>query len=124
MEDWKRRLSGMQATNTNTKTKNENEILKLVKPEILKTEFLKVNFKNSFLKAEQQALQQVLAKHQQQQQKSRMKGGSSFASKYQAGPSVGEVPNSQGGVRQHLLRGKAGEPNAANHDFCLAWKAV
>ena len=71
-------------------TKNENEILKSVKPEILKTEFLKVKFKNSFLKAERQALQQVLAKCQQQRQKSRMKGGSSFASKYQAGPSVEE----------------------------------
>ena len=103
-ERMKRRLSGMQATmtNTNTKTKNEkrlsrvqatkneNEILKPVKPEILKTEFLKVKFKNSFLKAERQALRQVLANHQQQRQKSRMKRGSSFASKYQAGPSVEE----------------------------------
>ena len=32
----------------------------------------------------------MLAKHQQPRQKSRMKGGSSFASKYQAGPSVEE----------------------------------
>ena len=32
----------------------------------------------------------MLAKHQQQRQKSRMKGGNSFASKYQAGPSVEE----------------------------------
>ena len=32
----------------------------------------------------------VLAKYQQQRQKSQMKGGSSFASKYQAGPSVEE----------------------------------
>ena len=97
----------MQATKTKTKTKNEkrlsrvqatkneNEILKPVKPEILKTEFLEAKFKNSrneyeFLKAEQQALQQVLAKHQQQRQKSQMKGGSSFASKHQAGPSAEE----------------------------------
>ena len=38
--------------------------------------------------AEQQAeqTQQVLAKYQQQQQKSQMKGGNSFASKYQADP--------------------------------------
>ena len=78
-------LSGMQAT----------EILKPEKLEFLKTEFLEAKFKNSdsfleFLKAEQQAQQTVLAKHQQQRQKSRMKGGSSFASKYQAGPSVEE----------------------------------
>ena len=32
----------------------------------------------------------MLAKHLQQRLKSRMKGGSSFASKYQAGPSVEE----------------------------------
>ena len=80
-----KRLSGTQAT----------EIRKPEKPELLKTEFLEAKFKNSnsffaFLKAEQQAQQQVLAKHQQQRQKSRMKGGSSFASKYQAGPSVEE----------------------------------
>ena len=96
----RRRLSGMQAINTKTKnekrlsgvqaTKNENEILKPVKLEFLKTEFLKVKFKNSFLKAEQQAQKTVLAKYQQKRQKSRMKGGSSSASKYQAGPSVEE----------------------------------
>ena len=91
----RRRLSGMQATNTKNEkrlsgmqaTKNENEILKPEKPEFLKTEFLKVKFKNSnsfieFLKAEQQAQKTVLAKHQQQRQKRRMKGGTSFASKY------------------------------------------
>ena len=58
----KRRLSGMQATKTKTKintksekrlngvqaTKNENEILKPVKPEFLKTEFLEVKFRNEF----------------------------------------------------------------------------
>ena len=47
-----------------------------------------MKFKNSnsfieFLKAEQQAQKTVLAKHQQQRQKRRMKGGTSFASKYQ-----------------------------------------
>ena len=67
------------------------EILKPEKPEFLKTDCLEEKFKNEFLlKAEQQDLQQVLAKHQQQRQKSRMKGGSSFASKYEAGPSVEE----------------------------------
>ena len=140
-ERMKRRLSGMQATKTKNEkrlsrvqaTKNENEILKPVKPEFLKTEFLKVKFRNEFefkhsflefLKAERQALQQVLAKHQQQRQKSRMKGESSCASKYQAGPSVEEVPDSQGGVRQHLLlRRRAGKRNG-NCDFYLARKAV
>ena len=101
----KRRLSGMQATNTktNTKTKNEkrlsgvqatmneNEILKPVKPEVLKKEFLKVKFRNEFeFKHSFLDFLKVLAKHQQQRQKSRMKGGSSFASKYHAGPSVEE----------------------------------
>ena len=70
-----KRLSGMQAT----------EIPKPEKPEFSKTEFLKVKFKNEFefLKVEQQAQQTVLAKHQQRLQTSRMKGGSSFASKCQ-----------------------------------------
>ena len=55
------------------------------------TEFLQAKSKNEFefLKAEQQDQQTVLAKYQQQQQKSQMKGGSSFASKYQT-PSVEE----------------------------------
>ena len=62
------------------------EILKPEKPEFSKTEFLEVKFKNELelLKAERQARQTVLAQmQQQQQQKSQMKGGSSFASKYQ-----------------------------------------
>ena len=55
------------------------------KPECLKPEFLKAKFKNEFefLKTEQQAQQAVLAKYQQQPKKREMKGGSSFASKYQ-----------------------------------------
>ena len=76
------RLGGMQATKTKTKnekrlsrvqaTKNENEILKTVKPEFLKTEFLEVKFRDEFefkhsflefLKAEQLAQKTVLAKH-------------------------------------------------------------
>ena len=51
------------------------EILKLEKPEFLKIDFLEEKFKNEFLlKAEQQAQKTVLAKHQQQRQKSQMKG--------------------------------------------------
>ena len=43
MEDWKRRLSGMQATNTNTKTKikDEKRPSGLQATEIMNTEILK-----------------------------------------------------------------------------------
>ena len=84
-EQNEKRLSGMQATEI-MHMEFRNEFLKAEKPE-----FLKAKFKNEleFLKAEQQAQQTVLAKHQQQKQKRKMKGGSSFASKYQL-PSVEE----------------------------------
>ena len=149
MKDWKRRLSGMQATNTKAKTKNEKrlsgmqateimntEILKPEKPEFLKTDFLEEKFKNEFLlKAEQQALQ-VLAKHQQQRQKSQMKGGSSFASKYQAGPSVeekcptakegfGNIFHDEGlenGMQLTVISVLLGKPFDVSTDFCLQYQ--
>ena len=63
----------------------------------------------------------MLGKYQQQRQKSRMKGGSSFASKYQAAPSV-EEKCPTGGVREHLLlRRRAGKRNG-NRDFLLLGK--
>ena len=66
-----KRLSGMQAT-----------------------EFLEAKFKNEFefLKSEQQAQQAVLAKYQHQSKKTVMKGGSSFASKYQTQSVEEECP--------------------------------
>ena len=94
-------------------------------------------FQNEFLlKAEQQALQQVLAKHQQQRQKSQMKGGSSFASKYQAGPSVEEkCPTAKEGFGnifyydEGLENGTVtvisillGKPFDVSTDFCLQYQ--
>ena len=149
MKDWKRRLSGMQATKTKTNTKNEkrlcgmqaakneNEILKPEKSEFLKTDLLEEKFKNEFLlKAEPQALQQVLAKHQQQRQKSQMKGGSSFASKYQAGPSVeekcptakegfGNIFYDEGlgnGLQLTVISVLLGKPLHVSTDFCLQYQ--
>ena len=83
-----------------------------------------------------QALQQVLAKHQQQRQKSRMKGGSSFASKYQAGPSVEEkCPTAKEGFgnifydeglenRMQLtaISVLLGKPFDVSTDFCLQYQ--
>ena len=71
-----KRLSGMQAT-----------------------EFLEAKFKNEFefLKSEQQAQQAVLAKYQQQSKKTVMKGGSSFASKYQTQSVEEECPAAKDG---------------------------
>ena len=116
MKDWKRRLSGMQATNTKTKTKNEKrlsgmqateimntEILKLEKPEFLKIDFLEEKFKNEFLlKAEQQAQKDCVgeapattAEEPDERRKLvRVEVPGWTVSRR-------EVPNSQGGVR-HL----------------------
>ena len=63
------------------------------------TEFLEAKFKNEFefLKSEQQAQQAVLAKSQQQSKKTVMKGGSSFASKYQTQSVEEECPAAKDG---------------------------
>ena len=74
----------------------------------------------------------MLAKHQQQRQKGRMKGGSSFASKYQAGPSVEEkCPSAKEGFGnifyyEGLENGTVtvisvllGKPFDESTDFCL-----
>ena len=70
-----------------------------------------MKFKNEFelLKAEQQAQKTVLAKHQQQQQKSRMKDVGSFASKYQPLTVEEECLNRQGGIRQESSTTKSWE---------------
>ena len=113
------------------------EILKPEKPEFLKTNILEEKFKSELLlKAEQQALPQVLAKHQQQRLKSQMKGGSSFASKYQAGPSVEEkCPTAkegfgnifydeglENGMQLPAISVLFGKPFYVSTDFCLQYQ--
>ena len=115
----------------------DTEILKPEMPEILKFDFLQEKFENEFLlKTEQQAQKTVLAKHQQQRQKSRMKGGSSFASKYQAGPSGEEkCPTAKEGFGnifyydEKLENGTVtvislllGKPFDVSTDFCLQYE--
>ena len=96
----KERLSRTQAT------KIEKRLSRMQATEIEKrlsktqaTEFLKAKFKNEFefLKAEQQAQQTVLATYQQQPKKTQMKGGSSFASKYQPPSFEEECPAAKEG---------------------------
>ena len=99
--------------------------------------FLEEKFKNEFLlKAEQQAQKTVLAKHQQQRQKSQMKGGSSFASKYQAGPSVEEkcltakegfgnifyCEGLENGTQLTVISVMLGKPFDLSTDFCQQYQ--
>ena len=118
-----KRLSGLQAT------KNKNEILEPEMPEILKIDFLEE-------KLILESFSWVLVLPQQQRQKSRMKGGSSFASKYQAGPSVEEkCPTAKEGFGnifyydEGLENGTVtvisillGKPFDVSTDFCLQYQ--
>ena len=129
-ENWNRRLSGMQATHTDTKTKNEKrlsgmqateimntEILKPEMPEILNFDFLEEKFKNEFLLSAGEAPATTAEEPDERRKLVRVEVPRWTVSRR-------EVPDSQGGVRQHLLlRRRAGERNG-NRDFCLARKAV
>ena len=76
-----------------------NEFWKAEKPEIFQAKF-KNEFE--FLKAEQI----VLAKHQQQRQKRKMKGGSSFASKYQPSSVEEDCPTAKEGFGKIFYDGE------------------